>query len=66
VTSNVFGDFDVSATTFNVVVPRLKFVVKTPGVVWVMVLEIPPADVSDAVFPALVEVCTRDRAASNR
>ena len=33
VTSSVFGDFDVSATTFSVVPPKLKFVVKTFGVV---------------------------------
>ena len=38
---------------------------KTFGDVWVMVLEIPPADVSDAVAPVRVRVCTRDKAASN-
>jgi hypothetical protein len=36
------------------------------GEVWIMMLEMPPADVSEAVFPVRVKECTRDRAASNR
>lgn len=65
-TSRVFGDIEAFATTFNVVAPRLSFVVKTSSAVWVMVPETPPSNVSDAVAPVQVRVWTRDKAASNR
>jgi hypothetical protein len=56
VTSNVFGDLDVSATTLKFVPPIPRVVVKTLGVVCVMLLLTPPAVWRVAVAPAGVKV----------
>ena len=63
-TYSAIGEAGDTAASESLKIPA--DVVKTFGAVWVMVLEMPPADVSDAVSPVLVKVCTRDRAASNR
>jgi hypothetical protein len=61
-----FGELVAFATTRSVVPPILKSVVYTPGDVCVMLLVMPPADVTETVSPAALNVWTRDRAASNR
>src|SRR5262249_54066750 len=52
--------------TRSVVPPKLKSVVYTPGDVCVMLLLMPPAEVTEAVSPVALKVWTRDSAASNR
>ena len=61
-----FGELAAFATTRSVVPPKLKSVVYTPGEVCVMLLLMPPAEVTEAVSPVALNVWTRDSAASNR
>jgi hypothetical protein len=56
VTVSDFGELAAFATTRSVVPPILKSVVYTPGDVCVMLLVMPPAEVTDAASPVALNV----------